>query len=127
MKVDEEQTSQTERASVAGEAPDLVSGFVWHRVNGDDEDTLPPIDKIVWIIYLSGYDDGPVIQLGGRTLEDMVDDDTYGWSWGVLDSSEFAKNWEPKLYGIEVDDDYRVTHWAELVWPTTQQAGEQKG
>lgn len=83
----------------------------WIKVNDDDASTLPPIDEIVWIIYLSGYDDGQIMQLGGRaTAED-------GWLWGVLDSPEFARNWEPKLYGLLLDDDYRVTHWAKLEWP----------
>lgn len=90
----------------------------WHVVDNDDESTLPPIDQVVWIIYLSGYDDGPVIQLGGRTLVDDLD--TYGWDWGTLDGDSFAKNWEPKLYGIDVDDDYRVTHWAALEWPSSE-------
>lgn len=85
----------------------------WIKVNDKDESTLPPLDKIVWIIWLSGYDDGPVIQLGGRG--DFGD----GWMWGVLENGRagFARNWEPKLYGIEADDDYRVTHWAEIEWP----------
>ena len=38
----------------------------------------------------------------------------------VLDTAWFARNWEPKLYGIEADDDYRVTHWAEIEWPDQQ-------
>lgn len=84
----------------------------WVKVNNEDNSTLPPLEKIVWIIYTSGYDGGPVIQLGGRG-----DFGSEGWLWGVLDSPEFARGWEPKLYGIEADDDYNVTHWAEIEWP----------
>lgn len=81
----------------------------WIKVKDDDESTLPPLEKVVWIVYPSGYDGGPVIQLGGRG-----DFGSEGWIWGVLDSPEFARNWEPKLYGIEVNDDYNVTHWVRL-------------
>lgn len=83
----------------------------WIKVNDKDESTLPPLDKIVHLVYLSDYNDAQVIQLGGRTLGED------GWLWGVLDSSYFVRDWEPKLYGLEIDDDYRVTYWAEIEWP----------
>jgi hypothetical protein len=83
----------------------------WIKVNDDDHSTLPPMGQVVWIVYTSGYDGGPVMELGGR------DDDGEGWLWGVLDSHGFARNWEPKLYGLEFNDDYNVTHWAALQWP----------
>lgn len=84
----------------------------WIKVNKQDSSTLPPLDKIVWIVYTSDYDNGPIIQLGGRG-----DFGEEGWLWGRCDSDYFARNWEPKLYGIEADDDYNVTHWAEIEWP----------
>ena len=87
----------------------------WIEVTDENNlNLLPPIGEIVWIIYLSDYDDGPVVQLGGR---DFLASPEEGWNWGVLDGNCFAKNWEPKLYGLEFDDDYRVTHWAKLEWP----------
>jgi hypothetical protein len=89
----------------------------WTKVNNNDPSTLPPLEQVVWIIYTSGYDGGPVVQLGGRADVGYVDNDHGNWSWGVLDSAEFARSWEPKLYRFEVDDDYNVTHWAALEWP----------
>lgn len=90
----------------------------WIKVDQDASDgpTLPPLDQIVWIVYRSDYDGGQVVQLGGRA---MAED---GWLWGVLDSPEFARNWEPRLYGIEMDDDYNVTHWAGIEWPVTAES-----
>jgi hypothetical protein len=89
----------------------------WIKVNNDDHSTLPPMGQVVWIIYTSGYDGGPVVQLGGRGECEAIDDDTTGWMWGALDSKGFARSWEPKLYDIEIDDDYNVTYWAALQWP----------
>lgn len=86
-------------------------------VNDNDESTLPPMDKVVWIYYPSGYDGGSIVQLGGRTEDG--DGERLGWGWGVLDSSYLGRNWEPKLCGLEIDDDYDVTHWAEIEWPAT--------
>lgn len=84
----------------------------WTTVNDKDESTLPPLGKIVFIVYLSDYDSGQVIQLGGRG-----DFGGEGWMWGRCDSDYFCRNWEPKLYAIEADEDYHVTHWAEIEWP----------
>lgn len=84
----------------------------WIKVNNEDASTLPALDKIVWMVYLSDYNDGQIVQLGGRG-----DFGAEGWMWGRCDSDYFARDWEPKLYGIEADDDYRVTHWAEIEWP----------
>jgi hypothetical protein len=92
----------------------------WIKVDGDDSTTLPPIGEIVWLCYRSGYDGGPVVQLGGRDYVEQVDDDSWAWSWGTLDTAYFARNWEKKLYGLEMDDDYDVTHWAALEWPEDQ-------
>lgn len=80
----------------------------WVKVS----ESLPPLDKIVWIVYPSDYNGSQVIQMGGRG-----DYGSEGWLWGVLDTDYFVRDWEPKLYGIEADDDYRVTHWAEIEWP----------
>lgn len=108
-----------ELAGVATESPRPApeQGLQWVEVNDSDDATLPPIDKIVLLIYLSDYNDGQVIELGGRTLTEWIDDETRGWEWGVLDSKFYVKDWEAKLYGLEVDDDYRVTHWSDIGWP----------
>lgn len=84
----------------------------WIKVNNKDTSTLPPLDKIVWIVYRSGFDDGPIIQLGGRG-----DYGEEGWIWGHLDTDYFARNWDSKVCSIEADDDYDVTYWAEIEWP----------
>lgn len=83
----------------------------WIKVNDKDKSTLPPLDKIVWIVYTSGFDGGPIIALGGRG------DFGEGWMWGHLDTSYYARNWKQGLFSIEGDDDYPVTHWAEIEWP----------
>lgn len=86
----------------------------WHKVepNSADNDahpeTLPPLDTVVWIIYLSDFDDVPVLAFGGRS------DGGEGWLWGVDRSGPYPKGGEAE---IECDDDYRVTHWAEIEWP----------
>jgi len=84
----------------------------WIKVADGDATTLPLLEKVVFICYRSGYDGAPVIQLGGRG-----DFGEEGWMWGALDTPYFVRNWEPKLYGFEADDDYDVTHWAEIEWP----------
>lgn len=72
---------------------------------------LPAIDRIVMVAYPSGFDGSPIYAWGARI------DDGDGWCWGVrtgycsgIHPTETA-NWN----GIEVDDDYKVTHWAPLL------------
>jgi hypothetical protein len=89
----------------------------WIKVNNVDQSTLPPLEHVVWLCYPNSFDNGPVIQLGGRTDVGYIDSDNGNWSWGVLDTAYFARNWEPKLYRLEIDDDYDVSHWAEIEWP----------
>jgi len=84
----------------------------WTKVNSDDPSTLPPLEQVVFVCYRSGYNGAPVVQLGGRG-----DFGEEGWMWGMLDTAYFVKDWEPKLYGFEANDDYDVTHWAPIQWP----------
>lgn len=86
----------------------------WVKVKDDDSTTLPPMEQVVWIVYTSDYDGGPVIQLGGRG--EINDGENYYWTWGTLDTAYFARNWEKKLYDFE-EGDLNVTHWAEIEWP----------
>lgn len=91
----------------------------WIKVNDDDPATLPPMEEVVWIVFPSGYDGGPVVQLGGRGSVD--DGDRYYWTWGTLDTAYFARSWEKKLYDFE-EDDIKVTHWAKIEWPDSYEA-----
>jgi hypothetical protein len=82
----------------------------WIKVNDQDSETLPPMDHVVHVIYLSDYDDGQVIALGGRV------DDSEGWLWALNDNiNGFGR--DDKQNDLTADDEYRVTHWAEIKWP----------
>lgn len=82
----------------------------WIKVNNEDAFTLPPLEKVVAIIYLNDYDDSQIFALGGRT------DDGEGWLWAV-NSNAYGYSKNEKYNDLTADDDYRVTHWAEIKWP----------
>lgn len=90
----------------------------WTTVNDNDESTLPPMEKVVFLCYPSGYDGGHVLQVGARCWTEAIDDDTMGWAWHVHERGDLAQNWEFKLIDLEMNDDYQVTHWAEIEWPS---------
>lgn len=76
----------------------------------DNDGPLPPIEQVVHIIYLSDYDDSPVMAFGGRV------DGEEGWLWAINDNaSGYGKN--DTINDLTADDEYRVTHWAALEWP----------
>lgn len=87
----------------------------WHKVepnpadNDSKPETLPPLDKVVWVIYLSDFDDAPVMAFGGRV------DDGEGWLWALDEVYGFRadQTWNTLI----ADDEYRVTQWAEIEWP----------
>ncbi len=70
---------------------------------------LPPLDRVVFVCYRSGYDGAPVYAFGARL------DDSDGWLWGIHHGYGGVRlghdaNWND----IEADDDYEVTHWQTL-------------
>lgn len=81
----------------------------WIKVNDGDESTLPPLEKVVHIIFLSDFNEGQVIALGGRT------DGGEGWLWAINDSNCLYRS--DSEGDLTTDDDYHVTHWAEIEWP----------
>ena len=81
----------------------------WIKVNYEDTSTLPPLEKVVPIIFLSNADDRQVFALGGRV------DDGEGWLWAVNNFPSHGKG--DTCHDLSTDDDYRVTHWAEIEWP----------
>lgn len=85
--------------------------------NDDHPETLPPLDTVVWIIYLSDYNDEPVMSFGGRS------DGGEGWLWGRDYSGHHSPSWEAE---IECDDEYRVIYWAEIEWPNTQRTNSRR-
>lgn len=86
----------------------------WRKVHPNPADNdahperLPPPDTVVWIVYLSDHDNKPLIAFGGRS------DGGEGWLWGVDRSGCYGQGFDAE---IECDDEYRVTHWAEIEWP----------
>lgn len=86
----------------------------WHKVepnpadNDGNEANLPPLDKTVLVIHLSDGDDKPIMAFGGRS------DGGEGWLWGVEPFNCIGAGFEAE---IVCDDEYRVTHWAEIEWP----------
>lgn len=92
---------------------DGQSCVVWHEVNPNpgenmDDALLPLLDKTVLVVYLSNYDDKPIMAFGGRS------DDGEGWLWGIEPSNCCGQDFEAE---IVCDDEYRVTHWTEIPWP----------
>lgn len=81
----------------------------WIKVNNEDESTLPPLEKVVAIIYLSDNDNGQIFALGGRV------DDGNGPLWAINDFIGYRRN--STSDDLLTDDDYHVTHWAEIEWP----------
>lgn len=87
----------------------------WTKVhpNPADNDThperLPALDKVVLVVYLTDYDE-QVITLGGRVH------DGEGWLWAIYDTV-YGYERGSMYDGLVADDDYRVTHWAEIEWP----------
>ena len=81
--------------------------------NDAHPERLPPLEKVVHIVYLSDNDDSQVIALGGRT------DDTEGWLWAVNENAYGYQKHET-YNDLTADDYYRVTHWAEIEWPESE-------
>lgn len=77
--------------------------------NDAHPERLPPLDTVVAVIWLSNYDDSQVFALGGRV------NDGDGWLWALSDLSELHRT--SPVTELIADDDYRVTHWAEIQWP----------
>jgi hypothetical protein len=77
--------------------------------NDAHPERLPPLDKVVWIIFVNRYNDERVFALGGRS--DVGD----GWVWCVNDSRFYTKDQQHS--DLIDDDDYIVTHWAGIEWP----------
>jgi len=79
--------------------------IIWHEVDPNpaaniDESNLPPLDHPV-----------SIMAFGGRA------DVGEGWLWGIQEYGGHAKGEEGETSGIICDDEYRVTHWAEIPWP----------
>lgn len=69
---------------------------------------LPAMEKVVHVIYVEGKDQA--VALGGR----VDSGEGLGWLWAINDVSQHWKSSEGYLVA---DDDYHVTHWAEIEWP----------
>ena len=79
--------------------------------NDAHPELLPPLDKVVHVIFKpneQGYDHCRLITLGGRV------DGEDGWLWALHDSEVYERGSEGYL---TADDEYLVTHWAEIEWP----------
>ena len=74
--------------------------------NDSHSERLPPLEKVVHVIYVEGNDQA--IALGGRV------DGEDGWLWAVNDISQ---HWRSSEGYLVADDEYKVTHWAEIEWP----------
>lgn len=86
----------------------------WIKVEPNPSDNkhlerLPPLDKVVLVIYLD-YDDTEVIAFGGRI------DNGEDWLWAIDDNRGGVHRGD-QFNDLTADDDYRVTHWAEIEWP----------
>jgi hypothetical protein len=68
-------------------------------------ESLPSFDVPVWLT------DGKVIWIGART------DDPEGWLWGKTYGTEHYSRGQWVADDIEVDEDYRPTHWSHLPQP----------
>lgn len=77
--------------------------------NDAHPERLPPLEKVVWVIYVD-YDDAEVVALGGRV------DDGEGWLWALNDNRSGVRK-DDNYNDLAADDDYRVTYWAEIEWP----------
>ena len=81
---------------------------------------LPELEQVVIVHYPNGYDGSPVYAWGARC------DDSEGWLWGVGSGrSGIHPKENADFNDIEVDDDYKVTHW--MLLPPAPPAGEGKG
>jgi len=78
----------------------------WQKVS---EDNLPGLDEIVWLW------DGKIMWVGGRA------DDGDGWLWAntYFNVWHNGTRWDGDL---EVDDDYKPTHWKRL--PDSPKGGD---
>lgn len=81
----------------------------WIKVNNENEATLPPLEKVVHVIYLNDGDDGQMLATGART------DGGEGWLWAINYCYDYARS--DGFAELYTDDDYRVTDWAEIEWP----------
>lgn len=89
----------------------------WIKVNpnpADNDSTpenLPSMDKVVHVIFVpneQGYSHCRLLALGGRVEGED------GWLWAIHDSEVYERGSEGYLIA---DDEYLVTHWAEIGWP----------
>lgn len=76
----------------------------------DALDRLPDTDQIVMVAYKSGYDGKPILAFGARLEFEE------GWCWGVADAS-IRLDEDADWNGVKADDEYIVTHWAEVSPP----------
>lgn len=76
--------------------------------NDAHPELLPPIEKVVFVVYLN--DDGAqLVSLGGRV------DGEDGWLWAL---NEYGSRLRGDIEcDLIADDEYLVTHWAEIEWP----------
>lgn len=90
----------------------------WIKVSPNPADNdahperLPPMDKIVHVVLIpgeSGYENSRLLALGGRV------DGEDGWLWAIHDDEVYERGSEGYLIA---DDEYLVTHWAEIEWPS---------
>lgn len=84
----------------------------------DCKDRLPAINQVVIVCYPSGYDGSPLYAWGARCdgCEDEHGNDA--WCWGIgAPTFGISPGMDAGHNGIEVDDDYDVTHWMPLPEP----------
>lgn len=88
----------------------------WIKVEPNPKDNdahpelLPPMEKVVHVIYVNEIGGPPVIALGGRV------DGEEGWLWAINDNAHGHEK-DDKWHDLNADDEYLVTHWAEIEWP----------
>jgi hypothetical protein len=90
------------------------SSMNWIKVEPNPTDNvdprqLPPLNKVVWVIHLAD-DDTEIVAFGGRV------DEGEGWLWAIDDNRSGYRR-DSQFNDLTTDDDYRVTHWAEIEWP----------
>lgn len=78
---------------------------------------LPKIDRVVIVCWSSGYDGRPVYSWGARVQDDER------WLWGIYGSNIDPRD-DAARSGIEVDDDYPVTHWMPSPRPPLRPRGK---
>ena len=93
------------RANFGVHPPAATEGAGWVSV----EERLPEIDVVVLTCRESGFDGRPIYAFGARV------DEGDGWLWGISDQRNGCDPAQD-AHGndVEVDDDYKVTHWMPL-------------